>query len=131
MNKGTHIMFDYDNLMESEYINTKMFTENIIKLLDKTIEQSNLNEIDRSINIFDDDNNKTPPGFAIVVVLDESHISFHSYTKLGILAIDIFTCGECSKDNTRKAGDIIMNILEKTYPSINLKQKYEIKRFIY
>lgn len=33
-------------------------------------------------------------GFTAVVLLDESHCSAHSYADEGMLAIDIFTCGE-------------------------------------
>ena len=35
----------------------------------------------------------SPPGFAAVVMLDESHCSAHSYADLGLMALDIFTCG--------------------------------------
>jgi len=36
----------------------------------------------------------SPPGFAAVVLLDESHCSAHSYADLGLIAIDVFTCGQ-------------------------------------
>ena len=36
----------------------------------------------------------SPPGFTAVVVLDESHCSAHSYADLGLIALDIFTCGQ-------------------------------------
>jgi S-adenosylmethionine decarboxylase len=36
----------------------------------------------------------SPPGFTAVVVLDESHCTAHSYADDGMLALDIFTCGE-------------------------------------
>jgi S-adenosylmethionine decarboxylase len=35
----------------------------------------------------------SPPGFTAVVVLDESHCSVHTYADLGLMAIDVFTCG--------------------------------------
>lgn len=35
----------------------------------------------------------SPPGFTAVVVLDESHCSAHTYADLGLIALDIFTCG--------------------------------------
>jgi len=35
----------------------------------------------------------SPPGFAAVVLLDESHCTAHSYADLGLVAMDIFTCG--------------------------------------
>jgi len=35
----------------------------------------------------------SPAGFTAVVVLDESHCSAHTYADLGLVALDIFTCG--------------------------------------
>jgi S-adenosylmethionine decarboxylase len=35
----------------------------------------------------------SPPGFTAVVVLDESHCSAHTYADLGLIALDVFTCG--------------------------------------
>lgn len=35
----------------------------------------------------------SPPGFTAVVLLDESHCSVHTYADLGLVALDIFTCG--------------------------------------
>jgi S-adenosylmethionine decarboxylase len=34
------------------------------------------------------------PGFTAVVLLDESHCSAHAYADDGLLALDIFTCGD-------------------------------------
>jgi S-adenosylmethionine decarboxylase len=36
----------------------------------------------------------SPPGFTAVVVLDESHCSAHTYADLGLIALDVFTCGQ-------------------------------------
>ena len=35
----------------------------------------------------------SPPGFAAVVMLDESHLSAHCYADTGQIAMDVFTCG--------------------------------------
>jgi S-adenosylmethionine decarboxylase len=35
----------------------------------------------------------SPPGCTAVVMLDESHCSVHTYADLGLMAIDVFTCG--------------------------------------
>jgi S-adenosylmethionine decarboxylase len=35
----------------------------------------------------------SPAGFTAVVVLDESHCSVHTYADHGLMAFDIFTCG--------------------------------------
>jgi len=35
----------------------------------------------------------SPPGFTGIVLLDESHCSAHTYADQGLIALDIFTCG--------------------------------------
>jgi S-adenosylmethionine decarboxylase len=35
----------------------------------------------------------SPPGCTVFVMLDESHISVHTYADRGKMAIDVFTCG--------------------------------------
>ena len=37
---------------------------------------------------------ESPPGFTAVVLLDESHCSAHTYADLGLIAMDVFTCGD-------------------------------------
>jgi S-adenosylmethionine decarboxylase len=34
------------------------------------------------------------PGFTCVCLLDESHVSAHTYADLGLIALDVFTCGK-------------------------------------
>jgi len=36
----------------------------------------------------------SPPGFTAAIVLDESHCTAHSYADLGLIAMDVFTCGK-------------------------------------
>jgi S-adenosylmethionine decarboxylase len=36
---------------------------------------------------------ESPPGCTAIVMLDESHCSVHTYADLGLIAMDIFTCG--------------------------------------
>lgn len=36
----------------------------------------------------------SPPGCTVFVMMDESHISVHTYAEEGKMAIDIFTCGD-------------------------------------
>jgi S-adenosylmethionine decarboxylase len=49
----------------------------------------------------------SPPGFTCVVMLDESHVSAHTYADLGLIALDVFTCG-----NTKPA-DVLRYIREE------------------
>lgn len=63
----------------------------------------------------------TPQGMTGVVVLSESHITFHSWPELKYLALDIFTCGK--KSRPYKALEFMK---EKIKP--NQVQVVEIKR---
>jgi S-adenosylmethionine decarboxylase len=49
----------------------------------------------------------SPPGFAAVVMLDESHCSAHCYADTRQIALDVFTCGHT------KPRDVLRYILEE------------------
>lgn len=38
----------------------------------------------------------TPQGVSGVVVVEESHLSIHTWPECGYAAVDFFTCGECT-----------------------------------
>jgi S-adenosylmethionine decarboxylase len=44
----------------------------------------------------------SPPGFTAMVLLDESHCSAHCYADLGLIALDIFTCGRTDPNDILK-----------------------------
>ena len=46
------------------------------------------------------------PGFTAAILLDESHCTAHSYADLGLMALDMFTCG------TTDPRDILAHMLE-------------------
>ena len=37
----------------------------------------------------------TPHGVSVVVVVEESHLSIHTWPEAGYAAVDFYTCGEC------------------------------------
>ena len=45
-----------------------------------------------------------PQGVSGVVVVEESHLSIHTWPEYGYAAVDFFTCGECEPD---KAHDLL------------------------
>ena len=51
-----------------------------------------------------------PQGITVLVLLEESHASFHSYPELGALFLDIFTCG--SKCDPGNAFNFICSVLD-------------------
>lgn len=40
----------------------------------------------------------TPQGVTGVVVVEESHLSIHTWPEYGYAAVDFYTCGDCSPD---------------------------------
>ncbi|KAG7351320.1 S-adenosylmethionine decarboxylase [Nitzschia inconspicua] len=70
------------------------------------------------------DGTVSPPGFAAVVLLDESHMSAHCYSDQGKLAFDVFTCG-ANPDCTRKVARDVLFYLRQNLGS---DAKYEIHR---
>ena len=122
-NKGIHYIYDFTDIKIND---VKEYFNDINDILNIVIKECNLNQIGESNNFFDGEN--TPPGFANVRVLDESHISAHSYSDIGILAVDIFTCGNL--DNGNKAGKLLKKLILKKFNAI-IKNEYVLKRFPY
>ncbi len=38
-------------------------------------------------------NDGSPPGCTVAVLLNESHITLHTYSDMGLVAVNVFTCG--------------------------------------
>lgn len=73
------------------------------------------------------DGTVSPPGFASVVLLDESHISAHCYADQGLIAIDVFTCGQA--DPSAIADDIDERV-RRLIQGARLINRSDIARFI-
>jgi S-adenosylmethionine decarboxylase len=54
----------------------------------------------------------TPSGVSGIILLAESHLSFHTWPEYGLVALDIFTCGP-----TENAESAMEYILGKLTPS--------------
>ncbi len=91
----------------------------------KAIENSGAREVHAHVEVFD--GTVSPPGFAAVVLIDESHVSAHCYSDRGLLAIDAFTCG-----NTDPATIItqLKQALQVLSPTIVLMQEKSVDRFL-
>lgn len=84
---GEHLIVDCSNVPYEVCIDDKK----MLKVLAESAEESGATVINTCRYHL---GHNSPPGFACVVMLDESHCSAHSYAELGLLAIDIFTCGK-------------------------------------
>jgi len=52
----------------------------------------------------------SPPGFTALIMLDESHCSAHTYADLGLVAMDIFTCGNTDPKKVLKFLEEIIDL---------------------
>ncbi|MFH1681524.1 MAG: adenosylmethionine decarboxylase [Candidatus Eisenbacteria bacterium] len=54
----------------------------------------------------------SPSGCTAFVMLDESHVSVHTYAESGLVAADVFTCGMMSENKT----DFIVARIKRALP---------------
>lgn len=86
MHKGKHLLIDCRNVSRELCLNDKR----VLNAMAMAAERAGATVISQVRYKFGSD---SPPGFAAVVMLDESHCSAHSYADLGLIAMDVFTCG--------------------------------------
>ena len=79
--RGKHVILDCSGAFEAE-------GNDILKILEEKVDESNARRVHSHVEIFD--GSISPLGFAAIVLLDESHVSAHCYSEIGLLAIDIF-----------------------------------------
>ena len=85
---GSHVLLDYVNYKRGETGDGEW----LLSVLRECVSESGIREVHSHVEIFD--GVESPPGFAAVVLIDESHVTAHCYSERGILAIDVFTCGD-------------------------------------
>lgn len=86
MQKGKHLLIDCVNVPRETCLDDK----GMLNAMARAAERAGANVISQVRYKFGSD---SPPGFTAVVVLDESHCSAHTYADLGLIALDVFTCG--------------------------------------
>ena len=73
------------------------------------------------------DGSTSPPGFAAVVLIDESHITAHCYADQGLLAVDCFTCGQTDPD---RIATYLHNRLIERMPGLTCVRKQRVERVV-
>lgn len=111
---GTHIVADFWFGESIEKVET------LKKLLLKAAKEANNTPLKVSIHKF------SPRGITGVLLLSESHITFHTWPEIGYVAIDIFTCGKRAKP--QKALQFFRKILKPKYLSIKTLKRGKAKR---
>ncbi len=87
MSKGNHIILDCYDVESDICLDDKRLLEMVVQAA-----KSNKATIINTCRYHFGHN--SPPGCTVFVMLDESHISVHTYADLGRMAIDVFTCGD-------------------------------------
>ena len=96
----------------------------MLQILRDCVNRAGIREVHAHVAQFD--GGESPPGFAAVVLIDESHVSAHCYSESGLLAIDIFTCGD--SDPGPLADDIHSMVVEAV-PGLELSGRGRLDRF--
>jgi S-adenosylmethionine decarboxylase len=78
--------------------------EDVKALLEGAVKYANLSKLSSHFHQF------TPHGATGVILLEESHISIHTWPEHGYAAIDVYTCG--GKEKTFKAMEYILKQLK-------------------
>ena len=110
--KGRHVLCDF--IFNPEDIdNDTSLAYNVMFLMETAIHQTNMRVVHSCLKILGD-TPSSEAGFTSVLLLDESHITSHCYSKRGLLAFDIFTCGDTSPQMVM---DYIVKRMSEMYPS--------------
>lgn len=89
MQKGTHLLIDCRGVDRDVCLDDKLF----LNAMAEAATAAGATVVSQVRYRFGEE---SPPGFTAVVLLDESHCSAHSYADLGLVALDIFTCGRAN-----------------------------------
>ena len=118
--RGGHVVLDYIQYSPP----VERDGDWMLQLLRDCVHRAGVREVHSHVEQFD--GTESPPGFAAVVLIDESHVSAHCYSERGLLAIDIFTCGD--SDPVALADDIHRGVAEAV-PRIELAGRKVLDRF--
>lgn len=86
MSKGTHVILDCYGVPPDVCLDDKRLLETVVR----AAKSSHATIINTSRYRF---GHNSPPGCTVFVMMDESHVSVHTYAEEGEIAIDVFTCG--------------------------------------
>lgn len=86
MHKGKHLLVDCRNVARELCLNDRL----VLEVMARSAERAGATVVSQIRYKF---GQESPPGFTAVVMLDESHCSAHTYADLGLIALDVFTCG--------------------------------------
>ena len=117
---GSHVLLDYVDYHRGEGGDGEW----VLATLRDCVRESGVREVHSHVEKFD--GKESPLGFAAAVLIDESHVTAHCYSERGLLAIDVFTCGDSDSD---AVADMIHGRLVSDNPGIRLVFRESVERF--
>jgi len=119
---GKHVYMDYTGY-QHDGLNDG---EKMLQIMIQSTELANIRPVFSHVEEFD--GQRSPSGFAAVVLLDESHITAHCYYEKGWLAFDAFTCGAGNPDII---ADYIVENLKIKMPGLIQMRRDKVSRFLH
>jgi S-adenosylmethionine/arginine decarboxylase-like enzyme len=123
--RGSHSMLDYTKCYIKQKDTETIFIALMCGFTD-ICNNNNLRIVGEKMVCFD--GSISPPGGTIIIMLDESHISLHSYGEEGILAIDCFTCSKNPENHINAVSDI-KKLMTKHFAEGELMKHHSVGRF--
>ena len=87
MEKGHHILIDCRNVPREVCLDDGK----MLDVMARSAAKAGMHVISQVRYHF---GHNSAPGYTCVCLLDESHVSAHTYADLGLIALDVFTCGK-------------------------------------
>jgi len=110
--KGKHLLIDCSNVAREICLDDRL----VLNAMARAAERAGATVVSQIRYKFGQD---SPPGFTAVVMLDESHCSAHTYADLGLIAMDVFTCG------TTEPRDVLRYIREEIdLGDVSVREEY-------
>jgi S-adenosylmethionine decarboxylase proenzyme len=90
--KGRHLLVEYRGC-DAGLLNDRDFIENVMRQAASVAGATEVGAIFRDFN---------PQGVSGVVVVEESHLSIHTWPEYGYAAVDFYTCGDCEPEAAQR-----------------------------
>ena len=122
---GLHYLLDFDHVVMPDPATSGPA---IFALMQDICTRVGFRIVGGHLEVFIDEK-VSPPGFASVLCIDQSHLSAHCYSDRGILACDAFTCGNL--DRCREAGESLKAGIVAMFPDCRVTKEQVVDRFVF
>ena len=85
--RGKHLILDFYDC-DPELINDSSF---LLEACTSAARKANATILDTHLHKFE------PQGISVLIILQESHLSLHSFPEESYVSVDIYSCGDCAE----------------------------------